>query len=683
MNNIKELLENNLIIPEIQRDYVWGNNELVIKRFINNIKNMKDNDELDIGFFYSYKIYGDCNALIDGQQRITTLILLSWYAGADNELKNFKFKVRENSNNFLEELLNQKSEKIFEIDEKNFSDKIKNSIWYKRIWDNDPTVKSILNALDIIDIELKDKKENIKNKINNIKFSCIEAGDRSLEDRSLEKEYILLNSRGVKLTNSEQLKAILTEDFEDKDNKDKWLKKWEKDWQDILWECKGDDYNTDKIWKAVLYWVRDIYVIENDIKDNNKNEINYHFDLIGIEKENREKLLKILDWIIPVLKIINNNLDIIQEKCQFEKSSIINIKDKIQCKVKEYPLTIREKALFYSILYLIKNEYNIENIDSVKYNNIQLDNDTLDKIRIFRNLIQNSNNINASNLHNAVNSLKNFDINELKLRELELKGLNEEQREEEALKLEIFEKHEEYKDLIINIENNDLFSGKIKYIFILLLSYKMSNTDKLSIDNLYKNYDNRQFLYDNRQALLDIQFDLLETLFKKYKETNENKNKIWFELLLYSEFYRHDSRFIYFSKETTYDFQEKEKKGLITLVYLYFSFQDIDNINDFQKKHQEIKLREVFKKKYLDYNDIEQLYILYAMNIVISYKQFILYHEKEIIDENQKLNLNNSPFINKCIFYGYRIRSSYPQAQLKFGENLEEKLKKLIQEYSE
>ena len=41
MNNIKELLkEEELIIPEIQRDYVWGDNELVIKRFINNIKNM-------------------------------------------------------------------------------------------------------------------------------------------------------------------------------------------------------------------------------------------------------------------------------------------------------------------------------------------------------------------------------------------------------------------------------------------------------------------------------------------------------------------------------------------------------------------------------------------------------------------------------------------------------------------
>lgn len=716
MNNIKELLkEEELIIPEIQRDYVWGDNELVIKRFINNIKNMKDNEELDIGFFYSYKIYENFNALIDGQQRITTLILLSWYVGVDNtKLNNFKFKVRENSNNFLEKLLEQKSAEIPAIDGKKISDKIKNSIWYKRIWDNDPTVKSILNALDIIDKELENEKENIKNKIDNIKFSCIEAGDRRLET-----EYILLNKRGVNLTNSEQLKAILTEDI---DNKNEWLEKWEKDWQDILWECKGENiYNTDNIWNAVLYWVRDIYVIENNIcKDNDKEKINYDFDLIGIEKENKEKVLKILDWIIPLLKIINYNLDIIQEKCQFEKDSIINIKNTIQGNEK-YSLTIKEKALFYSILYLIKNiqldtiiqfilkthhihigegtaEYikiNIANYNTMEIRgrdsivglpktittNISDIFDEIveiEKIRIFRNLIQNSNIINASNLHNAITSLKNFNIDALG----ELEGLDKEQQEEEALKLEIFEKYEEYKDIIIEIENNDLFKGKIKDIFILLLSYKISNTDELCIDNLYKNYDNTQFLKENRQCLLDIQFDLLYTLFKKYKETNKNKNNIWFELLLYNKFYKHNTRFIYFSGETKYSFQKEEDKGLITLVYLYFSFQDINNINDFQKRHQEIKLKEIFNNKYLDYNYIEQLYILYTMDIVSSYKQFVLYLEKDITDENQKLNLNNSPFINKCIFYGYNIRSSYPQAQLKFGENLEGKLKNLIQEYS-
>ena len=692
INNIKELLkEEELIIPEIQRDYVWGYNELVIKRFINNIKNMKDNEELDIGFFYSYKIYENFNALIDGQQRISTLILLSWYVGVDNtKLNNFKFKVRENSNNFLAKLLEQKSAEIPAIDGKKISDKIKNSIWYKRIWDNDPTVKSILNALDIIDKELDNEKENIKNKIDNIKFSCIEAGDRRLET-----EYILLNKRGVNLTNSEQLKAILTEDIE---NKNEWLEKWEKDWQDILWECKGEDiYNTDNIWNAVLYWVRDIYVIENNIcKDNDKEKINYDFDLIGIEKENKEKVLKILDWIIPVLETINYKFDIIQKECKFV---IDDIESKIQGKVganKEYSLTIKEKALFYSILYLINN-INIKNkniqLDTIiefilKTHNIYIGDGTaeeikrnianyntmeirgrdsfegipktitiniaefsgifheiieLEKIRIFRNLIQNSD-INASNLHNVVNSLKKFNNNVYKLGELE--GLNKEQQEEEALKLEIFEKYEEYKNIIIEIENNNLFKGKIKKILLLFLSIKEKD------EKLNDNYKLKDF-YKNKK---DILIKLLENkniefqnLFDIYKELYLNKNEICGELLLEEDVYKSNKNYIWLISNEEYAF--------LKLVYL--NIINIDkNISDNSIRLEEFlnKNRKENIQNKLDIKNSEdflkitepkyQLYILY----IIGYdNKYYIFNEIGNINKNFGIYGNGIKFENKKI----------------------------------
>lgn len=712
INNIKELLEKEkLIIPEIQRDYVWGDNELVIKRFINNIKNMNDNEELDIGFFYSYKIYENFNALIDGQQRITTLILLSWYVGVDNiKLNNFKFKVRENSNNFLEKLLEQKSAEIPAIDGKKISDKIKNSIWYKRIWDNDPTVKSILNALDIIDKELENEKENIKNKIDNIKFSCIEAGDRRLET-----EYILLNKRGVNLTNSEQLKAILTEDIE---NKNEWLEKWEKDWQDILWECKGEDiYNTDNIWNAVLYWVRDIYVIENNIcKDNDKEKINYDFDLIGIEKENKEKVLKILDWIIPVLETINYKFDIIQKECKFV---IDDIESKIQGKVganKEYSLTIKEKALFYSILYLINNinikDKNIQ-LDTIiefmlKTHNIYIGDGTaeyikinieknykimeirgrdsivglpktvtinitefsgifheiieLEKIRIFRNLIQNSN-INASNLHNVVNSLKKFNNNVYKLGELE--GLDKEQQEEEALKLEIFEKYEEYKDIIIEIENNNLFKGKIKKILLLFLSIK-ENEEKLN-----DNYKLKDFYKNKKDILLkllenkNIEF---QNLFNIYKELDLNKNKIWGESLLEDDVYKSNKNYIWLISNEEYAF--------LKLVYL--NIINIDkNISDNSIRLEEFlnKNRKENIQNKLDIKNSEdfleitepkyQLYILYIIGYDNKYyifdeigninKNFGIYGNG-IKFENKKIEemLKKSLFNHKLVFQSYK-----------------------------
>lgn len=735
INNIKELLkEEELIIPEIQRDYVWGDNELVIKRFINNIKNMKDNEELDIGFFYSYKIYENFNALIDGQQRITTLILLSWYVGVDNtKLNNFKFKVRENSNNFLEKLLEQKSAEIPAIDGKKISDKIKNSIWYKRIWDNDPTVKSILNALDIIDKELENEKENIKNKIDNIKFSCIEAGDRRLET-----EYILLNKRGVNLTNSEQLKAILTEDIE---NKNEWLEKWEKDWQDILWECKGNDiYNTDKIWNAVLYWVRDIYVIENNIcKDNDKEKINYDFDLIGIEKENKEKVLKILDWIIPVLETINYKFDIIQKECKFV---IDDIESKIQGKVganKEYSLAIKEKALFYSILYLINNinikDKNIQ-LDTIiefilkthniyigegtaeeikrniaKYNTMEIrGRDSfegipktitiniaefsgifheiieLEKIRIFRNLIQNSN-INASNLHNVVNSLKKFNNNVYKLGELE--GLNKEQQKEEALKLEIFEKYEEYKDIIIEIENNDLFKGKIKKILLLFLSIKEKD------EKLNDNYKLKDF-YKNKKGILikllenkNIEF---QNLFNIYKELDLNKNKIWGELLLEDDVYKSNKNYIWLISNEEYAF--------LKLVYL--NIINIDkNISDNSIRLEEFlnKNRKENIQNKLDIKNSEdflkitepkyQLYILYIIGYdneyfiftkINNHKNFGIYGNQ--YKDKNKNSLENSPFNHKLVFQSYRYIWRGGQPYIRTEEFIKEfNIQKFLEKY--
>ena len=726
--NIKELLEKEkLIIPEIQRDYVWGNNELVIKRFISNIKNMKDNEELDIGFFYSYKIYDNdknYNALIDGQQRITTLILLSWYVGVDNvKLNNFQFKVRENSNNFLEELLNQESDKIFEIDGKNFSDKIKNCIWYKRIWDNDPTVKSILNAIDIIDSELKDKKENIKKKIDNIKFSCINPNINNSdlkENRILEKEYILLNSRGVKLTNSEQLKAILTEDIE---NKNEWLEKWEKDWQDILWECKGNDiYNIDNIWNAVLYWVRDIYVIENNIcKDNDKEKINYDFDLIGIEKENKEKILKILDWIIPVLKIINDNLETIQEKCQFENKNkpIINIREKIRGNEK-YSLTIQEKALFYSILYLIKNfkdkniqldiiikfilknhhihigertaeeikismaDYktmDIRGIDSfdemlktVTINIAEVSDKILEiveveKVRIFRNLIENSN-INASNLHNAVTSLKDFNLDILG----ELEGLNKEQQEEEDLKLEIFEKYKEYKDIIIEIENSDLFKGKIKNLFLLFLCD----------EELEKNYNSKDFYKNKRDILLKLLENnqiKFQNLFCIYKELNSNKNSILGELLLEEDVYKSDKKDIwlkYYNEEYIF---LKLVDLYITKVDKNISYKTI-NFEEFLNRNRKENIRnKLHIKNSEDFLEIKepkhQLYILYVVGYDNGYFIFTKINNNKnfkicVGEYKNKKRLENSPFNRKLVFQSYRYVYRGGQPYVKTEEIIKE-----------
>ena len=693
MNNIKKtlqtLLENELVIPEIQRDYVWGNNEIVLRRFLKNILTdiSVQSNELDIGFFYSYKLFKEDNiyALIDGQQRITTLILLHWYFNIGNGyLNKFSFKVREYSNNFLEKLLEVRIDDIKKVKSKKLSEKIKNHSLYEYIWDNDPTVKSILNALDIIDSEASGK--NIKN----IKFTCIEHGDRSVE-----REYISLNSRGVNLTKSEQLKAILIEKLLDKEY---WLERWEKYWQDILWECKGDDvYNTDNIWNAVLYWARDILVIDKNIckpnieKENNKikkEEIDFDFDLISIKKEDKKSLLKILDWIIPTLKIININKNNFQEKCKFDKNRVLDI-DKIIAgdSINNDKFTYNQRALFYGLLFLVKTKYSIESVESINSLKnedliINKDDEILEKTRVFRNLIRNSD-IDSSNLKNAVESLKLLSIEKIDnnfvniLKGKRIKGLYTEQKIEEALKLEIFEKYsDKYKNIILEIENSNLFEGQIKNILVLL-QYK--NIDIFENNyKLYYDFYNKEKIYNSILEICknDNTVHNIKQLFDIYEIINSNYNKLWGELLLYS-FYLSDNNYICLYDPYSFDLHAK-----LLLTYLMY-INNQTSIDEFKKLHQDMKVKEILMNTQ-NIDDLEKIKILYLLIIMSNDimqkigwdRQFRIYAELNGLDEEI---INDKKIVKKdIVFRSYKFRLAKYDYYLVFNSKLKNKLKEFI-----
>lgn len=656
---LSELLNNELIIPEIQRDYVWGNNEIVLRRFLKNIFN-NNKKELDIGFFYAYKVYQneEIYALIDGQQRITTLVLLYWYLGVDgNCIRNFKFKVRENCNNFLENLLKVKIDDIKKINVESISEKIKNCIWYLSIWDNDPTVKSMLKALDIIENEFnKITKEDIKSNIEkNIIFTCL-----TNDDRNVEKEYISLNARGRELEKYEELKAILVEDMKDRN---KWLEKWEKNWQDILWECKGVEADdTDNMWNAVLYWARDIFVIENNIckpnleKENNKNkkgEIDFDFELISIKDEYKNDLLKIFDWIIPALKIINKNKDSFQKKCQFDdENKVIDIYTIIAGGKKDsYKLGNGQRALFYGLLYLVKSKYNIKNVESINSIGdltINENDEILEKIRVFRNLIQNSY-IDSSNLKNAVESLKllaektiDNNFNEL-LKNKKIKGIDLEQRYEEALKLDIFKQYPKHKDIILKIENDTLFNGKIKDIFILLLLPTNETISKIgnyiddnSGDLLKNEYENIIGVFDNSK--IDKLFYIHKDINTKVDDVDDNST-IWWELLPYDFYNENENNISCIYYKNWNDLEYYKWKGKLILSFLWYISKQKE-INDFQIYHQEIILKKIksnIKKNKLNtIENIPKKYILYLlskneefMNKFGEDKQFQIYLDKK------------------------------------------------------
>ena len=78
--SVRDILSTqDIVIPEIQREYVWGNNKQLLEQFIRDITTA--GTDINVGFLYSYMpeqaSHSTC-FLIDGQQRFTTLVPVSY-----------------------------------------------------------------------------------------------------------------------------------------------------------------------------------------------------------------------------------------------------------------------------------------------------------------------------------------------------------------------------------------------------------------------------------------------------------------------------------------------------------------------------------------------------------------------------------------------------------------------------
>lgn len=282
--NIEGLLGNYMVVPEIQREYVWGSNKNIVNQFIDSIK---DNKDINVGFLYSYS-NGNQEYIIDGQQRLTTLVLCLYYASLMqkeyyNDFKSllkvnspnmaFTYRVRSNTEEFMQCLFNSGLYKEKEI---------KDSKWYHACYDADLSISSMIALLNYLD----EIKFNVKyNDILNIEFWYYPIDETSLG----EDLYITMNSRGKTLDNAEKLKPLLFE----KSRKElkNWGKIWD-DWEDFFFTLlNGDDIT--KINVAMNNLIRIVWELKTcgehnelkpfeAIKDLNLSDIELFFEALKL-----------------------------------------------------------------------------------------------------------------------------------------------------------------------------------------------------------------------------------------------------------------------------------------------------------------------------------------------------------------------------------------------------------------
>lgn len=297
MYRLGRLLDSDIkiIIPDLQRDYCWGTTMSdkgvsLASQFANDLlaQYRAKSQDLSIGLLYGYEVPFGHLQLCDGQQRITTLYLMLGLLNkktrtlqdrllSQREMDEFQepylqYAIRETTLYFMNDLVTS-----FFCDDsvKSVAD-IYNQSWYFDEYDNDPSIKSIMQSM--IDIE------KIINRLegdelyrfayflcNDIKFIYYDMESR----REGEKTFVIINTKGEPLSPTENLKPIFLEAYSNFQNVSK---TWE-EWETFFWkhrnEEKGND-TADAGMREFFRWIMLIrYITEYDKTGNEEDKNAY------------------------------------------------------------------------------------------------------------------------------------------------------------------------------------------------------------------------------------------------------------------------------------------------------------------------------------------------------------------------------------------------------------------------
>ncbi|MBQ8636354.1 DUF262 domain-containing protein [bacterium] len=488
-HNMFELcLENNkpikkVSIPIIQRDYAQGRDTNEIKRirsrFLKALYDAVEGPAINLDF-----VYGDFNddgvlIPLDGQQRLTTLFLLHWFAAKKEKvdaseyefLKKFTYETRYSSRDFCEKLID-----FNPTFNKEISEEIKNQAWFPYDWENDPTIGSMLVVLDDIQKIFK-CVSNLWDKLvnqNKISFYFLPIRNMGLSDEL----YIKMNSRGKPLTTFEHFKAEfehqiklinknMAKIFEDKiDGK----------WTNFLWNYRNDcNYLIDDLFLNYFKFICDVICYESNKSPQNRSYD--EFDLIHIYfSENNPNATENLNFFEKALDVWTENFNVFKEFLSFEsepdKAKIVNSVNRIDLlkdcllhysdsqtgrRSRSFPFS--KFILLYAFLQFVLNR---EKIDNKQFE---------ERIRIVNNLVLNSddemndseNRVGGNRLPSILAQTKSIIVDGKILSNISI-NFNSHQLEEEEIK-QRWRRENKTKVASLNLlENHELLLGQISVV---------------------------------------------------------------------------------------------------------------------------------------------------------------------------------------------------------------------------
>lgn len=279
--NLKELLNDDkytdICIPRIQRDYAQGRNTQKVKDIRHDFLNdIFSGEPINLNM-----IFGDVDnetypnrrrfIPIDGQQRLTTLYLLHIYAHKNIDgiqiphLDKFCYETRTSSNDFVKALLENEWPKV--VRGESVDDALKKCSWFWWIWEKDPSVSGMLTMLG--EIEAVYREKGIFPDLDKITFDFQDLRENNLN----ETLYIKMNSRGLPLTEFEQIKCGFEEllsslSFDEEKDITKaffpinhyhfdfsqfWKWQMDRDWIEWFWDKKTHSLDENILWFIIEF----------------------------------------------------------------------------------------------------------------------------------------------------------------------------------------------------------------------------------------------------------------------------------------------------------------------------------------------------------------------------------------------------------------------------------------------
>ncbi len=468
-------------IPIIQRDYAQGRrqNLQICENFLKALKeSILSKNQINLDFIYG-NVDDGIFLPLDGQQRLTTLFLLHWYAyvkeGKGNEvrtvLKKFSYETRLSSRRFCEALLDNPicSDSSYE----SIGAQIQDSKWFYISWKNDSTIRSMLRSIDLIHETFKDI-DNIWESLTDkrtVVFHLLILEDFGLSDDL----YIKMNARGRLLTPFENFKAEI-QDKSDKGN-------WENDQEEFSKFC----YKIDGDWTQFLW---------DGFRKNNSVD-NAHMNLITtivMAKLSTGQLLKGSERIDTIRKLNDNNSDrdliryidqdtfdyiykVYNLYCKLFNTHAIPTLNMVlwrhepdQCLLNQILVGINT-SYTHKVLFFAQTEYLLKNTE-IRQDKFE------EWMRVIRNIVSRAD-LTADGKRsdiirspetfygaiNLINELANgcTDIYSYLSSNTIASSFAREQVREEILKAKILELHPEYKQLIFKTEDNELLRGRITF----------------------------------------------------------------------------------------------------------------------------------------------------------------------------------------------------------------------------